>query len=49
MNSIKPIAETTLLRRLKQRRVKVKETLKLLSMAKTQSEKQEITDYLNSL
>jgi hypothetical protein len=48
MNAIQPISPT-LARRLKQRRVRVKETLKMLSMAKTQSEKSEILDYLNSL
>lgn len=49
MNSIKPIAETTLARRLKQRRVRIAETLKMLALAQNQQEKQAIVDYLNSL
>ena len=48
MNAIKPTSQT-LSRRLKQRRVRVRETLKMLSLAQTQAEKQAIVDFLNSL
>jgi hypothetical protein len=48
MNSIKPVNQT-LARRLKQRRVRIAETLKMLSMAQSQAEKKAIVDYLNSI
>jgi hypothetical protein len=48
MNHTQPISPT-LARRLKQRRVRIVETLKMLAMAQTQAEKQAIGAYLNSL
>ena len=48
MNTVKPVNQT-LARRLKQRRVRIAETLKMLAMAQTQAEKQAIVDYLNSI
>ena len=49
MNSIKSIVETTLSLRLRQRRVRIRETLKMLALAQSPSEKQAIVDYLNSI
>jgi hypothetical protein len=49
MNNTVTINGTTLQRRLKQRRLRIEETKKMLRLAQTQSEKDEIQAYLDEL